>query len=96
VTDVVLLESLVGSGTEIQVRRACCLKLRKREDDVVIIEIVIKAEVLLIINPVIDLYSKLVARSGFYRVVTSALLLLAGVAHTGAGRRRSHPGSLGG
>src|SRR6266403_2792809 len=65
-TEVPLLESLVGGRSETGHVRAGSLELRKRRDYVVIIEIVVKAEVLFGIEPVIDLDRKLVAASGLH------------------------------
>ena len=65
--DVVLLESFVGSGSESGHVRARSLELGKRRDYVVIIEIIVEAEVLPIVDPVIDLHRKLVAAFGLHR-----------------------------
>src|SRR5947209_5740224 len=65
--DIPLLESLVGDGSKAWHVRASRLKLRKRRDDVVIIEIIVKTKVLLVVNAVIDLYRKLIATVRLHR-----------------------------
>ena len=54
VADVPLLESLVGDGSETRYVGAGSLKLRKGRDYVVIIEIVVEAEVLFVVDAVIE------------------------------------------
>ena len=61
VTDVPLLESLVGDGSETGHIRPGRLKLRKWRDYVVIIEVVVETEVLFVIDAMIEPHSELVA-----------------------------------
>src|SRR5713226_4975481 len=58
--DVPLLKSLVGNGAETGHIRARRLELREWGDQMVIIKIVIKAEVLLVIEAVVNPYGELV------------------------------------
>ena len=59
--DVPLLKALVGDGAETGHIRAGGLKLRKWRNQMIIIKIVIEAEVLLIIEPMVNSQCKLVA-----------------------------------
>src|SRR4030095_13410736 len=62
--DVPLLESLFSDRSETGHVRAGSLKLRKRRNYVVIVEIVVEAEVLFVIDAMIDSYRELVATGG--------------------------------
>ena len=64
---VVLLEAFVGDGSETRYIRAGSLKLRKGRNYVVIIEIIVEAKILLVIEPVIESQSELVAAIGLHR-----------------------------
>jgi hypothetical protein len=66
VADVPLLKSLVGSGPETGHIRAGSLELRKRRDGMVIIKIVINAEILPVVQTMINAYRKLVITVGLY------------------------------
>ena len=65
--EVLLLESLVGDGSETGYVRAGSLKLRKGRDYVVIIEIIVEAKVLFVIEPVIESHGELVAAVRLHR-----------------------------
>ena len=67
VTDVPLLESLVGDGSETGHIRSGRLKLRKGRDYVVVIEVVVEAEVLFVIDAMIELHGELVATGRLHR-----------------------------
>ena len=64
VADVPLLESLVGDGSKTRHVGAGRLKLRKGRDYVVIIEIIVEAEILPVVDAVIEFYRELVAAVG--------------------------------
>ena len=64
VCDVPLLKSFVGNGPESGNVCTRGLKLRERRDHMVVVEVVIKTEVLLAIEPVIDLDRELIAAIG--------------------------------
>src|SRR6266852_3910126 len=65
--DVPLLKSLVGTRAESRHIRARGLELREWRDQVMIVEIVIKAEVLLVVEAMIKLHGELVAAFGLHR-----------------------------
>ena len=67
VTDVPLLESLVCDGSETGHIRSGRLKLRKGRDYVVVIEVVVEAEVLFVIDAMIELHGELVATGRLHR-----------------------------
>lgn len=66
--EVVLLESFVGDGSETRYVRSRSLKLCKGRNYVVIIEIIVEAKILLVIEPVIESQSELVATIRLHRV----------------------------
>src|SRR6185437_3298249 len=66
--EVVLLEPFVGDGSETRYVRPGSLKLRKRRNYVVIIEIIVEAKILPVIEPVIESQSELVAAIRLHRV----------------------------
>src|SRR4029077_1180748 len=66
VADVPLLEPFAGNRSETRHVGAGGLKLRKGRDYVVIVEIVIKAKVLLVVDPVVKLYCELIATVRLY------------------------------
>ena len=60
-TDVVLLESFVRDRSKTRHIRARRLELRKRRDDVMVVEVIVEAEILSIIDAVIKLDRKLIS-----------------------------------
>src|SRR5262245_28680462 len=67
VSDVPLLESFVGDGSKTGHIRSGRLKLRKWRDYVMIVEVVVEAEVLFVIDTMIELDSELVTTGRLHR-----------------------------
>src|SRR5712672_2699264 len=67
VGNVPLLKALFGGGSEAGDVGTRCLKLGKRRDERVVVEIVVEAQILLVIDTMVDLDRELIATVGLHR-----------------------------